>query len=103
MENDLVRLRPLIRSDFKALYIIASNPLVWEQHQNKDRYTPENFTVFFNESIASKGSLALVDVSANIIIGSSRFKIINKEEKVIEIGWSFLGIAYWGGDYNRAF
>lgn len=103
LENDLVGLRPLIQFDFEALYDIASDPLIWEQHQNKDRYTRENFTAFFNESIASKGALIIVDAKTNSIIGSSRFKIIDEEEKVIEIGWSFLGRAYWGGYYNQTF
>ena len=103
LENDLVELRPLDRSDFTALYSIASDPLIWEQHQNKDRYTHKNFTDFFNDSINSKGALLIVDVKTQSIIGSSRFKIIDKDEKVVEIGWSFLGRAYWGGAYNRIF
>jgi len=47
--------------------------------------------------------LVIIDVKTNELIGSSRFKIINLEEKVIEIGWSFLRRSYWGGYYNRTF
>jgi len=101
LENDLVSLRPLSQADFKALYIVASDPLLWEQHQNQDRYTKENFTKFFNEGIISKGALVITDVKTNKIIGSSRFKSI--EEGVIEIGWSFLDRDFWGGKYNRVF
>ena len=103
LKNDLVSLRPLIQSDFKPLYAVASDPLIWEQHQNKDRYTLENFTEFFNESIASKGALVIVDVKMEKIIGCSRFKTVDESNGVVEIGWSFLGRAYWGGHHNREF
>lgn len=103
LENDLVRLHPLMQSDFDFLYAAASDPLIWEQHQNYDRFTLENFTVFFNEAIASKGALAIIDVKSSAVIGSSRFRIIDESNGVIEIGWSFLAKKYWGGNYNRQF
>lgn len=103
LENDLVLLRPLKEEDFKPLFDVASDPLIWEQHQNKDRYTRESFTQFFNEAIASKGAMIIFDKKSNEVIGSSRFKIIDESEGVIEIGWSFLGKKYWGGHYNREF
>jgi len=103
LENALVSLRPLGQSDFDDLFKVASDPIIWEQHQKKDRYTLENFTFFFRESIDSKGALVILDTSSNRIIGSSRFKIIDEVEGVVEIGWSFLGRKYWGGRYNRPF
>lgn len=103
LENDLVRLRPLGQADFEHLYTIASDPLIWEQHQNKDRHTLENFTEFFKDSMNSKGALVIIDAKTDIVIGSSRFKIIDKSNKIIEIGWSFLSRNCWGGHYNRSF
>ena len=103
LENDIVALRPLKQLDFDALYSVASDPLIWEQHQNKDRHTHVNFMKFFNESIAAKGALVIIDVKTEKIIGSSRFKIGDESHSVVEIGWSFLGRTYWGGDYNREF
>jgi len=101
LENDLVTLRPIVQKDFEPLFKVAADPLVWEQHQNKDRYTQEAFNQFFNEALASKGALVIVDNQTAHIIGSSRFRIIDEIESVIEIGWSFLGRDYWGGKYNR--
>lgn len=103
LENEKIRLRPLQQSDFEPLYAVASDPLIWEQHQNSDRHTIENFTKYFNEGIASKGALAILDTKTKKIIGSSRFKIIDAYAGVVEIGWSFLSKDYWGGVYNRAF
>ena len=34
------------------------------------------------------------------IIGSSRYHGHDAERGVLEIGWSFLACAYWGGRYN---
>ena len=39
LSNDLVRIQPLKAEDFEALYKIASDPLLWEQHPNRDRYS----------------------------------------------------------------
>ena len=101
LENDSVLLRPLREEDFDNLYEVASDPLIWEQHQNKDRFTHKIFTEFFEEAIVSKGAFAIVDKRTDKIIGSSRFKIIDSSAKIIEIGWSFLARNYWGGLYNH--
>lgn len=103
LTSKLVILRPLQKDDFEALFGVAKDPLIWKQHQNKDRYTRLNFTRFFDEAIASKGALAILDAKTATIIGTSRFKINETVDKVVEIGWSFLGRKYWGGQYNRAF
>ncbi|MEL6655345.1 MAG: GNAT family N-acetyltransferase [Bacteroidota bacterium] len=102
LSNDLVRLRPLQEDDFKALYAVASDPLIWEQHPVKTRSQPDGFRDFFQESLKSKGALVVIDQQSDQIIGSSRFKPVPGNPAGIEIGWSFLARKYWGGDYNRA-
>ncbi len=102
LENDLVTIKPLIREDFENLFNVASDPLIWEQHQNKFRYTLKEFTLFFKESMASHGALVILDRQSQDVIGSSRFKMVDEVDKVVEIGWSFLAKDYWGGLYNRA-
>lgn len=101
--NDLVVLKPLRREDFEELLKAASDPLIWEQHQNKDRHTKEAFNQFFDEACESKGALVIHDQKSDKIIGSSRFRIIDESRGVVEIGWSFLGREYWGGRYNQEF
>jgi RimJ/RimL family protein N-acetyltransferase len=34
------------------------------------------------------------------VIGSSRYHGYDAEKREIEIGWTFLAKAYWGGSYN---
>jgi len=103
LENELVILRPLKSEDFDLLFKVASDPLIWGQHQNKDRHTKQAFKQFFDDAIESKGAFAILDKKADKVIGSSRFKVSDTSEGVIEIGWSFLGRDYWGGHYNREF
>ena len=45
--GDLVSARPLHRNDFEALYEVASDPLIWEQHPAKDRWKREVFSRLF--------------------------------------------------------
>ena len=100
LEDELVRLRPLEEADSEALYEVAQDPLIWEQHPS-DRYQRAVFDDFFQAAIDSKGAL-LVFNKASEAIGSSRFERVVGIDSAIEIGWSFLARAYWGGAYNRA-
>ena len=101
LTGKLVELRPLRPEDFHDLYAVAADPLIWEQHPSKDRYKRDVFSVFFGEALESGGALIAVDSQNGKVIGSSRFHGYNHEKSAIEIGWTFLARAYWGGIYNR--
>lgn len=101
LKGELLELRPLRPEDFSALYAVASDPLIWEQHPSSDRYKPEIFQGFFRDALASGGALIAIDRKDGRIIGSSRFHGYDEEKSEIEIGWTFLARAYWGGTYNR--
>jgi RimJ/RimL family protein N-acetyltransferase len=96
----LLSLRPLQPEDFAALYAMASDPLIWEQHPVRDRYQLEVFTPFFHQAVESKGALLVQATDHGQVIGMSRFAGYNAERSEIEIGWTFLGRDYWGGRYN---
>ncbi len=51
LENEFVKIQPLQESDFERLYAVACDPLIWEQHPNKDRYKREVFENFFKGAI----------------------------------------------------
>ena len=38
LEDELVKLVPLTETDFSILYEVASDPLIWEQHPEQDRW-----------------------------------------------------------------
>lgn len=102
LENDLIKLHPLKKGDFTRLYQVASDPLLWEQHPNKDRYRKEVFEKFFSDAIESKGAFIVMDVKTKKPIGSSRFYEYNEQRKTIAIGYTFLARNYWGTTYNKA-
>ena len=96
----LLELRPLRPEDFPALYAVASDPLIWEQHPASDRYREEVFKEFFREALESGGALVAIDSQDGKIIGSSRFHGYDEAKSEVEVGWTFLSRAYWGGRYN---
>lgn len=95
--NENYKLIPLEESDFESLYAIASDPKVWEQHPNKDRYKREVFETFFRGAIESNGAFKIVDKRTNEILGSTRFY---ENENRYFIGYTFYGIKSWGKDIN---
>ena len=98
--GELLELRPLYPDDFPELFAVASDPLIWEQHPERDRYLQPVFRRFFSDALESGGALVALDRSTGKIIGSSRYHGYDPEEGVVEIGWTFLGREYWGGRYN---
>ncbi len=99
--GDNLLLRPLNESDWDAMYAVASDPLLWEVHPAWDRYKEPVFREYFVGAMASRGALAAIDRATNRIIGGSRYAHYVPDRNEIEIGWSFLARAYWGGAYNR--
>ena len=100
LKGDLVELRPLQAADFDALFAVAADPLIWEQHPVRNRYVKEVFEDFFRESLASGGALVAIAVKDGKVIGSSRFHGYDSQRNGIEIGWTFLARSHWGGMYN---
>ncbi len=101
LEGELLTLRPLRPEDFKDLYAVACDPLIWEQHPNSDRHEEDVFKEFFRVALESGGAFAAIDSKNGKVIGSSRFHGYNEEKSEIEIGWTFLARTYWGGVYNK--
>jgi RimJ/RimL family protein N-acetyltransferase len=101
LEGELLRLRPLRADDWPALFAAASDPLIWEQHPQPTRYQEEVFRKFFREAMESGGAFVVLDARDERVIGSSRYLGYDPERSEIEIGFTFLARAYWGGVYNR--
>ena len=98
--GSLLELRPLRPEDWDALYVVASDPLIWEQHPDSERYKELVFREFFRGALKSGGALVAIDRRDGRIIGSSRYAVYDEARSEIEIGWTFLDRSYWGGSYN---
>ena len=99
LKGDLIELRPLGPQDFDALFSAASDPKIWKQHPESDRYQREVFQKFFDGALESKGAFAIIERKSGRIIGSSRY--CNLTNREVEVGWTFLEREFWGGTYNR--
>jgi len=100
LENDLCILSPLEEKDFDALYKVASDPKIWEQHPNKDRWKKEVFETFFEGAIKSKGAFKIINKETGEVVGSTRFYDFNQEEDYILIGYTFYAVSCWGKGFN---
>ncbi len=96
----LLDVRPLRPADHDAMGAAAADPLIWEQHPDKTRCTPEGFRRFFDQSLESGGALLVTRAGTEDVIGSSRFFGYDPAADEIEIGWTFLVRDCWGGRYN---
>ena len=102
LENELVKLVPLKVNDFESLYLVASDPLIWEQHPDRFRYKRDVFEKYFEGALKSGGAFIVLDKKSNEPIGSSRFYEFDEIKKSIAIGYTFLARKYWGTTYNKA-
>lgn len=102
LETTLVKLLPLVPSDFAHVFEVASDPLIWEQHPTKDRYKKEVFQRFFDGALEGNTAFIIIDKATNRIIGSTRYYDYKPEHSSIAIGYTFLSRDYWGGAYNKA-
>lgn len=100
LQGTLLELRPIRADDWDALFAVASDPQIWEQHPASDRYQEPVFREFFREALATQSAFVVVDRATRHIIGSSRYHRYNPAAREIEIGWTFLARDYWGGRYN---
>lgn len=106
LKNEFVTIRPLTPDDFETLYQVASDPMIWEQHPNKDRYRRNVFENFFKGAIESKGAFMVYDSETLKPIGSSRYYTdynnLELDSNQIAIGYTFLARDHWGTTYNKA-
>ena len=100
--NGLVQIEPLRPDDFEALYYVASDPLIWEQHPNKLRYQREVFSGYFTGAIESGGAFRVIDISDGALIGSTRFYNLLESQHSVSVGYTFLARRAWGTSINRA-
>jgi N-acetyltransferase len=102
LENADLRLIPLRSEDFEPLYAVASDPKIWEQHPNKDRWQRDVFAKFFQGAIESGGAFKIIDKKTGEIAGSTRFYDYNESDRSILIGYTFYATKFWGKGLNPA-
>jgi N-acetyltransferase len=102
LADEQVMMRPIRADDHDALFAVAADPAIWTLHPAHDRWQALVFRAFFDESLASRGGMVVIDRADDAIVGHSRFDLLNTEVGEVEIGWTFLARTHWGGASNRA-
>lgn len=102
LENEQVILLPLQAKDFEPLYAVASDPEIWAQHPNKDRWQRAEFKVFFDGALQSKGAFKIIDKVSRSFVGSTRFYDYKAADDSIFIGYTFYARSCWGKGINQA-
>ncbi len=100
LENSLAILQPLQPEDFEVLYAVASDPKIWEQHPNKDRWKRDVFQIFFEGALESNGAYKIMEKASGEIIGSTRIYGYNEQDNSIYIGYTFYATRFWGTGIN---
>ena len=106
LENHCISLRPLRADDFEALYAVAADPLIWEQHPSRTRYQRDVFENYFKGAMESRGALLILDHRTGQVLGSSRYYDWDETESQVAIGYTFIARSHWGRNsagvnYNR--
>ena len=102
LTGDLISLRPLRADDWDDLFAVASHKEIWAMHPMHNRWREEVFREFFDEALASNGTLIVEDRASGMTIGSSRYDALDEAGGgSVEIGWTFLHPDYWGTGHNR--
>ncbi len=101
LQNENIKLIPLQNSDFQRLFDVASDPKIWEQHPNPNRYKKDHFTVYFKGAIESKGAFLVLDSKTDTVIGSTRFYDYDEQKSIVLIGYTFIGTQFWGSKVNN--
>jgi RimJ/RimL family protein N-acetyltransferase len=101
LSNHLIRLEPLLPIHFNELYATASDPLIWEQHPNPNRYQKDVFESFFEGALESGGAFIVRDVDTGKALGSTRFYDYKPLDNEIKIGYTFFSRDCWGKGINQ--
>jgi RimJ/RimL family protein N-acetyltransferase len=101
LSDDQLLLRPMTAADWPELAAVAADPAIWAGHPASDRWQEPVFRAFFEDGLASGGSLVAIERASGAIIGHSRYDHGRAGSDEVEIGWTFLAKSHWGGDWNR--
>jgi RimJ/RimL family protein N-acetyltransferase len=100
LKNELITLVPMQEQHRETLYLTASDPKIWEQHPQHDRWQREIFDPYFDQGLQSGSGFIITDTANELIIGTTRYYDITDHS--VAIGYTFLTRPYWGGKHNMA-
>lgn len=95
-------LEGVAESDFESLYTVASDPLIWEQHPESNRWQRDIFRAFFSHGLANDlGCFVIRERITQEVVGSTRYYGYDEKNRCVRIGFTFLARKHWGTSANR--
>lgn len=92
----------LVEADFEALYAVAADPMIWEQHPESNRWQRDIFSRFFSNGLANDlGCFCIRERDTGVVVGSTRYYGFNEVKRCVHIGFTFIARKYWGTSVNR--
>lgn len=97
----LLKIRPLLLSDFECLYKVAADPKIWELHHDPLRYQRKHFTEKYFDKVLQSGGGLVFERGEGELIGASSYYNYRAAYADVMIGYTFLSRDCWGEGYNR--
>jgi RimJ/RimL family protein N-acetyltransferase len=101
LQDDHVILTPLRPEEFEELLTVSSDPLIWAQHPNPDRWKREIFRTYFDGALASGGAFMIRNRANGKAIGCTRFYDHDPAASEVKIGYTFFSRDQWGTGTNH--
>jgi len=104
LEGRLVRLEPLALGHVPALAEIGLDPELWRWTRDRPS-TEAELRAYCKEPLAAAADgrevpFVQLERATGRPIGSTRFLNIARDDRRLEIGYTWLGRAWWGGGFN---
>jgi RimJ/RimL family protein N-acetyltransferase len=105
LENEHALLRPVVPQDRAALHALAMDREIWH-HYVVMIETDADFDAFFDAAIEDLAAgrrvpYVITDKGTGRVAGSMSFGNLAEREGRLEVGWSWLGLAFQGKGVNR--
>jgi RimJ/RimL family protein N-acetyltransferase len=104
LHGSLVTLEPLAEEHRDGLWAAAQPDEIWPwlAHLNK---SPEYFDEWFDATLASNaagetGAFAIRRAPAGELVGSSRYLGVRRDDRVVEVGWTWFNPSVWQTGVN---
>lgn len=104
LEGSIVVLEPLAEEHAEGLWKAAQASEIWRWLWPAGE-SRENFDTWMRVSLAAaesgeEGPFATRDRRSGVLIGSSRYLNVRPNDRVVEIGWTWLSPSAWGSGAN---
>jgi RimJ/RimL family protein N-acetyltransferase len=104
LEGDLVALEPLAEEHAEGLWAAAQAPEIWSwlAPLGEDR---KLFDRWFEDSLGAnregrEGVFATRQLATGALVGSTRYLAVRPDDRVVEIGWTWLNPSAWRSGVN---